>query len=89
MGILYPTFIIHTGFGINAFFNSSDECKETMTSTALIYVIAMMFAISMCFVCAVLLFCVLMPTWINVARRRHRIRNRLENNEIDAPNPLN
>ena len=89
MGILYPTFIIHTSFGINAFFNSSDECKETMTTTALIYVIAIMFALSMCFICAILLCCVLIPTWLNVARRQRRIRNRLADNEMDLPNPLN
>lgn len=43
-----------------------------------------MFAIAMCFVCIVMFF-VLVPTWLRVIRRRRRLANRLEGNALERP----
>ena len=48
------------------------------------YIILFMFAISMCFVFALLLLCVLLPTWLSKCFRRYRRGNIQE--RLDALN---
>ena len=61
---MFPIFTIHTIAGIVDFFQEDlVECR-TPYDGEFIYVIVMMFSISMIFVFMLLLFCVLIPTWI-------------------------
>ena len=72
MGLLMPMFVTHTIVGGQAFFDAGDtECREQYRGEVF-YVIVLMFAVSMCFVFALLLLCILIPSWIKAAKLRQR-----------------
>ena len=74
MGILMPIFVCHTYFGGQEFFNSNlTECREKYQGEVF-YIVIFMFAISMCFVFALMLLCVILPTWIKYLTRRRNNR---------------
>ena len=75
---MFPIFTLHTIFGIQQFFaNNFSTCRKNYDGEVF-YIIIMMFAICMCFVFLLLLFCILLPTWIKKLKRRWRRRD-LEN----------
>ena len=74
MGIFMPLFLVHTVFGGEEFFNAPlTECRKEYKGEVF-YIIVFMFAVAMCFVFVLLLFCILMPTWIRKLKRRRRTR---------------
>lgn len=69
IGIMMPTFIIHTIIGGHSFVNADlTTCRKEYQGEVL-YILTFMFACSMCVVFALLLLCVLIPTWYEQHQR--------------------
>lgn len=66
-----PIFMVHTILGGAMFFEAPEGCRGVYHGEVF-YIIVLMFAVSMAFVFILLLFCILMPTWIRKIRRRRR-----------------
>ena len=72
MGVLMPLFFLHTYKGGQEYLNADLMKCRMLYQGEVMYIILFMFAISMCFVFALLLLCVLLPTWLNKCCRKHR-----------------
>ena len=64
IGIMMPTFILHTIIGGTEFFHADLTTCRSRYSGEVFYIITFMFAVSMCVAFVLLMICVMIPTWI-------------------------
>ena len=74
-GVLTPLIFLHTYLGVQSYYSANlVECRAKYEGEVF-YIFAMMFEICMCVMLSLLIFVIMLPTWIQQARRRRRARD--------------